>query len=420
MSQNTTPPPSSLLLPMGRRGLLKGGAAMASSLAMPWVSRANADAPIQIGMVWAKNGPLSGQGQYLAQGGLLALQQRKNMLMGKPAEIIWLDETSPQSSAQNAAKLMGEDKVVGVVGGVISAFALAIAPVAEKMKIPFIAANGAADEITGVDCNKYTFRSQPPVHVHREMFGPYCKALGKKWYLITAAYAYGQDIRKEFADYAKENGIEIVGSDEVPLSATDYSSYILKIRAAKPDVVVGGIVGGGLTAFLKQWEQLGMRGKIPFAEISIGCTDIWGVGPKAADGLFTMTWYYRNKNNSLPEQQMAADYLAAYKRPAADKAWMGWIAMKSLLDSIEAAKSTKPAAIVEALEHWSMPRGDINLHYRTFDHQMINRALVVKVKPKITDQWDYFVVLAELPKTPAEVEAVYGTQAASACKMGPV
>ena len=80
----------------------------------------------------------------------------------------------------------------------------------------------------------------------------------------------------------------------MPVGTPDYCSFILKIRAAKPDVVIGGIAASDLTTFLKQWNELGMRGKIPFAEIAVGNTDLWGVGPEAADGLFTITWWYKN------------------------------------------------------------------------------------------------------------------------------
>jgi branched-chain amino acid transport system substrate-binding protein len=248
------------------------------------------------------------------------------------------------------------------------------------------------------------------------VLAPYCAAIGKKWYIMTAAYAFGQDIKKAFTDYITANGGTVVGADEVPVGTPDYSSFILKIRAAKPDVVIGGVAASDLTTFLKQWNELGMRGKIPFAEIAVGNTDLWGVGPEAADGLFTLTWYYKNPNNPPEEQAMAAAYEKKHGRPAADKAWMGWMGMKALLDSIEAAKSTEPAAIVNALEQWSVKRGDTTTAYRAFDHQMTSKLLVASIKPKITDKWDYFDVKAELPAT-ADMEKTFGTQAESACKM---
>ena len=409
---------ASQILTVSRRGLLLGGASVAAAkIGMPYIRNAAAAEPIKIGMIYGKTGPIVAQAEYLAQGGMLALEQRNNALLGRPAEIVWLDEPSPQGAQENAERLVNEHKVVGIIGGAQSNLALAISAVAKKGKVPFVVPNAAAAALTGASCNKYTFRQQPPVAVHTNVLAPYCAAIGKKWYLLTASFAFGQDIKKSFTDYLAANGGTIVGADEVPINTPDYSAFILKIRAAKPEVVIGGLSSGDLTTFLKQWNEMGMRGKIPFAEIAAGNTDLWGVGPEAADGLYTITWWYKNPNNPPEEQAMAAAYLEKYNRPAADKTWMGWLGMKSLLNSIEAANSTNSAAIVNALEHWKVTRGDIDVGYRAFDHQMTNRLLVAGIHPQITDKWDYFEVKAELPKTPADIEKAYGTQTESACKM---
>ena len=112
-----------------------------------------------------------------------------------------------------------------------------------------------------------------------------------------------------------------------------------------------------------------------------------------------------------------ATLVKLYGRPAADKTWMGWLGMKTLLDSIEAAGSTDSAAVVAALESWKTRRGDMEVFYRDFDHQMVNRLLVAGIKPKITDKWDYFDVKAELPKTPDDIAQAFGARADSLCKM---
>ncbi len=316
-------------LKIARRSLLLGASGVATGFAaarlgMPYIGNATAAEPIKIGMIWAKTGSIVDQAEYLAQGGMLALEQRSNMLLGRPAEIVWLDEPNPQGAQQSAERLVGGQKVVGMVGGALSSFALAISSVAKRAKIPYVAANAATGDLTGKSCNKYTFRLQPPVDVHARVLAPYCAALGKKWYLLTASYAFGQDIKRAFTDYTTREGGTVVGADEAPVGTPDYSSFILKIRAAKPDVVIGGIAASDLTTFLKQWNELGMKGKIPFAEIAVGNSDLWGVGPEAADGLYTITWWYKNPNNTPEEQAMAAAYQKKYGRPAADKAWMGW------------------------------------------------------------------------------------------------
>ena len=84
-----------------------------------------------------------------------------------------------------------------------------------------------------------------------------------------------------------------------------------------------------------------MKGKIPFVEIAIGDTDIWGVGAEAANGTFTKLWDAHNPNNTPEEKAFADAYLKKHGKPPADKAWMGWITARSLFESIDAAKSTE-------------------------------------------------------------------------------
>src|SRR5260370_32844232 len=249
------------------------------------------------------------------------------------------------------------------------------------------------------------------------MLAPYAVKYGKKGYQIRASFALGQDILRSARGLLKAAGGTEVGVDEVPLNTADFSSFILKIRQAKPDVVVGGLSAGDLTTFLKQWNERGMKGKIPFVEIAIGDTDIWGVGPEAANGTFTKLWDAYNPNNTPEEKAFAAAYLKKYGKPAADKAWMGWITARSLFESIDAAKSTEPMAIVEALEAWKVQAGKVTYGYRKSDHQMLARNLAVSVKENITDKWDYFDVKATLPENPADLYKVFGTQEEIACKM---
>ena len=404
---------SGLLIPR-RKALL--GALAAVPLAAPFVARA-ADT-IKIGVLLAKTGQIAAQTEYLSNGTFLALHERDNTLMGQPAELVWLDEPSPQAATQNMQKLVQENKVVAILGGSLSSNALAEEATAAQLKIPFICDNAAATEISGKNCNRYTFRLNTPVAVQQRMLAPFALTYGKRWYHITASFAFGQDILRSSRELLKEAGGTEVGSDEVPLNTADFSSFILKIRQAKPDVVVGGLSAGDLSTFLKQWNELGMKGRIPFVEIAIGDTDIWAVGPEAANGTFTKLWYYKNPDNLPEEQKFAADYQKKYGKPAADKAWMGWITARSVFDAIDAAKSTDPMAIVEALEAWKVQSGTTAYSYRKFDHQMLVRNLAVTVKDKITDKWDYFDVKATLPENSADLDKVFGTQAEVGCKMG--
>lgn len=396
-----------------------GCAAVLFAASFGGVAGAASSDPVKIGLVLAKRGVMTEQAEYLAQGTYLALKQHGNKILGRPAEIIWLDEPTPQDAQQNMQKLIDENKVVAVLGGGISANALAMEAVAKRAKIPYIANNAAATEITGKECNRYTFRIQPPVSVQANALAPYLGKLGKRWHFLTANYAFGQDIEGAFGSWLKQQGGTVAGQDRAPLNTPDFSSFILKIRTSKPDVVIGGLAAADLTNFLKQWNEMGMKDTVPFSEVAISDTDLWGVGREAATGIYTTPWYYDNPNNSEQDKKFVADYEKEYKRVPAVKAWMGWYAMRSLLDSIEDAKSTDPKAIVTALENWrDESAGETPASYRKWDHQLLHPILVVRVKKNIPDSTNFFDVLQSVPEGPEDLGKIFGTQEQSSCKMG--
>src|ERR1700722_2158984 len=109
---------------ISRRKALLGAATLAAApLAAPFIARA--PDPIRIGLLLAKTGQIAAQTEYLANGTFLAMHERNNQIMGQPAELVWLDEPTPQAAAQNMRNLLRENKVCAVLGGALSSNALA-------------------------------------------------------------------------------------------------------------------------------------------------------------------------------------------------------------------------------------------------------------------------------------------------------
>jgi len=67
---------------------------------------------------------------------------------------------------------------------------------------------------------------------------PELLAIGKKWYFLIASFAFGDDVLATYGDIVNAAGGTIVGTDRVPVQTTDVSSYILKVRQAKPDLII--------------------------------------------------------------------------------------------------------------------------------------------------------------------------------------
>ena len=400
--------------------MMLGGVASAVMLAAASLATgasAQEAGPVKIGLIYSKQGPGASIGQFLQRGSELAAEQAGMKALGRPIELIWLDENGPEGAQQNMQRLIDENKVVAVVGGNYSNSALAMMSVANRAKIPLILPGAAAREITGKDCSRYTFRTQATVPVQINGLMPYVQQVGKKVYFITPSYAFGQDIVKSARAGLPAIGATEIGSDEVPINTADYSSFILKIRQAKPDVVIGGLVGGDLSNFLKQWNEMGMKDKAPYAAVAVTDTDFWDVGPQASTGIFIKPWYYANPKNTAAEKKMIADFQKKYGQPPSDKTWSGWIAMRALLESIEAAKSTKPQDIVTSLEKWKNAEGDFPFYFREWDHQLVRPAVIVKVKANIADKWDFMDFLKYTSDSPESTEKAFGTKEEVGCKM---
>jgi branched-chain amino acid transport system substrate-binding protein len=376
--------------------------------------------PIRIGMIYSKQGPGASIGEYLQRGSALALDEAGGKVLNRPVELVWLDEPDPQGSQQNMQRLIDENKVVAVVGGNYSSSALAMMSVAAREKTPLILTGAAASEITGKNCSRYTFRTQATVPVQMRGLMPFVLETGKKVYFLTASYAFGQDILRSGRALLKAEGGTELGTDEVPINTADYSSYILKIRQAKPDTIVGGLVGGDFSNFLKQSNEMGMKGRPPFAAVAVTDTDFWNVGPQASAGIYVKPWYYNDPSNSAAEKKMTADFEKKYGTPPSDKTWSGWIGMRALLESIEAAKSTDSKSVITALEHWRNTEEKVPFFFRDWDHQMVRPALIVRVKPAITDKWDYFDVVRQTSDSEASTLTSFGTKEEVGCTMPPL
>jgi branched-chain amino acid transport system substrate-binding protein len=133
-----------------------------------------------------------------------------------------------------------------------------------------------------------------------------------------------------------------------------------------------------------------------------------------------MTWYYKDSHNTPADQAFSAAYETRDKTPPTEKAWQSWFSTRALLQSIKAARSTDPKAIVSALENWSVDENGIKVRFRQEDHQLIRPLVIVTAKKNITDKYDYFDVTAHSPATAPELEAAYGNPNELGCRMEPL
>ncbi|MGI4814285.1 MAG: ABC transporter substrate-binding protein [Janthinobacterium lividum] len=376
------------------------------------------DAPVAIGLLLSKQGVFSETGQQAARGAMLAVDDVGGKVLGRAVKVDWFDDPDPQTAQQNMSKLIDTEQVVAVVGGASSSSALAEAAVAKRSKIPLVVVTGSAQEITGKQCNRYTFRTFMTVPVASRALAPALLKKGKRWYFIASNYAFGQEAYAAMKQQLVQAGGEEVAYDKLPLGTSDFSSFILKIRQAKPDAVMFALTGNDIRNFVQQYVQYGMKDKIPLGDPVLGESTIWSLDKDSLTGLYAKQWQYNDPANSSEEKQFATRFRAKYGEEPSVVSWDGWMSMRAVLSAIDQGKSTNAASIVHQLETISWHDRSVPTFYRAWDHQLIHQVLVVNARAPGKDKWDTFDIIDKVPANAADIDAFYGKQADSECKLG--
>jgi branched-chain amino acid transport system substrate-binding protein len=152
------------------------------------------------------------------------------------------DETKPQTAARLVEKLVSEDHVNFILGPYGSPNSATAAAVVERLKIPMVESNGAAESIFNQGY-KYTFAVLAPGRRYLE--GVVELALTMKprpqtVAIATANDAFSIEVGQGAADYATAHGLKVVYNNKYPAFATDVSAVVSGIKAANPDIILNG------------------------------------------------------------------------------------------------------------------------------------------------------------------------------------
>ncbi|HUC19415.1 MAG TPA: ABC transporter substrate-binding protein [Acetobacteraceae bacterium] len=365
-----------------RRRTVLGGAAAAAAGAMVYPARgtfAASETPVRIGMIDPQTGTYAGLGTSEITGAKVALDEvnKAGGILGRPVELLVEDSAAdPGTAVQKARKLVNSDKVNFLMGSVSSAVALSLNQAAEELKTLYLCTGGHTDQVTGTQCRWTTFRTCSTTWMltagnFQTLFDKY----GKNWYFITPDYAFGHSLEKDYSEQLVKAGGKVLGNALAPLGTTDFSSYLIQARAAKPSVLIMLTAGDDLVNSLKQATQFGLD-----KEMAIGGAlqelEVLQALPAAARlGWWTFEWWW-----DQPNQPHVADFVAAYKAASGGKvpsarSWFGFASLHALALAANKAKALDTMSAVKAMEGLELPPEVAlqpnNPFYRAADHQLI-------------------------------------------------
>jgi len=403
--------------PMSRRTVLAGTAA---GLAMPAISYGQADA-IRIGHLTPRTGFLGPLGEFAVQAATLAGEEinAAGGIMGRRLELILEDSVNPQTASAKAERLTQRDRVACIIGEISSASALAIGQVVQRERALFINSGANSDALRGSDCRRFMFHIEAQNSMYVKSVG---RALvekglvrGKRWYALTADYAFGHDLLRVTKRFMGDAGATIGGEDLVPTDLTDFSPFLLKIRQARPDLVISNLAGAQVTNFLKQYSEFGLQ----FAVAGFGFDTAlaWGAGQGNFVGTWPMIWHHLI--DTPASKKFVADFTRRWNRPPENQAWGDYNAVKLVAQSMGELRSTDAARLVEHFE--SGAKFDVMKtregYFRARDHQMMYEMYAITALPanQVRNRYDIFSSSGPIPGPGESLEVIAATPEENVC-----
>src|SRR6188474_2993587 len=390
---------------MSRRTVIKGalaGAATTGLAGFPFISYGQSDT-IKIGHLTPRTGFLGTLGEFAVQAVDMAVAEinAAGGVLGRKIELIKEDSVNPQTASTKAERMVERDKVACIVGEISSASGLTIGQVAERTRTLFINTGCNSDQLRGKSCNKYMFHIESQNSMYVKTCGRALLAQnlvkGKKWYSLTADYAFGHDLLRVAKRFMESNGGQFAADELVPTDAADFSAFLVKIRNAKPDLVVSNLAGVQITNFLKQYSEFGLD--FPVAGFGFDTAVAWGAGKGNFFGVWPLVWHHLI--DTPGSKAFVAAFTKKYNRPPENQAWGDYIAMKILAKTMNDIKSADPLKIIE---HWEKePKFDLlktrEGYFRKYDHQLMHEMYAVEAlkASELKNQWDIYKPSAPVP-----------------------
>ena len=407
---------------LDRRTLVKAVAlAGVAQVTSPFIISALGEEPVKIGLDNPLTGTYAALGKNELIGAKLALEHinKKGGILGRKVELLVEDSTSGDAgtAVQKARKLIDRDKVNFLVGNINSALAQAIANVAFEKSVFHVVPGGHTDSVTGSNCHWNVFRICNTTQMEANaVAGTLIKTAGKKWYYLTPDYAFGHTLQAGLERAAAKLGGTKVGGDLTPLGTTDFSSYLIKAQAAKPDVIIFLQAGDDAVNALKQAVQFGLNKRFHLAGAQQELEVLLGLPPEARIGTWVFEWYWKQPN--VPH---VADFVAEVRKASGGhvptaRTWFGYAAISTCALAAEQVKSLDAVKMAKAMQGFKLPP-EIGLmpdapFFRKGQGQLIPDLFVGQAQSKGADDPEDLFKVNEVVKGPS----VAGTLEETGCK----
>ena len=363
--------------------------------------------PIKVGLLVPLTGNASALGKDMLNGSELYLDEINRQVGNRKIELIVEDTEGVTATAlTKARKLVDQDHVAILTGGLLASTGYALHPFADAAKIPTTYPVMSSDDLTQRKPARWVVRTGWNSSQSMHPFGEWVAKNLKYKKIVTMGfdYAFGWETVGGFQRTFEEQGGQIIQKIWTPLNTADFSPFIAQVKP-DADAVFAVFFGRGSLQFVKQYAESGLKAKVPL--IGNGTLTDESVLPQMGDealGVYTALHYSAALDNPANKKYAKAFEAKAGKVPSyyAETCYtnMRWIveAIRAINGKVEDREAF--LAALKKVELKDFPRGPVvidkwgnpiqNIYVRKVERvggQLQNS--VIFTYPAVSQFWKY-------------------------------
>jgi branched-chain amino acid transport system substrate-binding protein len=300
---------------------------------------------IPIGIALAQTSNVALLGQEGVAGSKIAEKyfNDKGGINGTPIKLVVQDTGGDEAGAINAFQtLITQNKVAGIVGPTLSQQAFSADPIAERAKVPVIAASNTAKGIPEI--GEYIARVSSPVTVVAPNSVKAALKINPNIKRVAVFFAQNDAFNKSetevFQKTVKDQGLDLVTVQKFQTTDTDFQTQATSALNLKPDlIIISGLAsdGGNL---VRQLRELGYKGLI-IGGNGLNSSNIFAVCKTQCNGVLVAQAYSPDHKNAVNEA-FRETYLNQYKKQPPQFSAQAFAAVQVYVEALQALDKKTP------------------------------------------------------------------------------
>jgi branched-chain amino acid transport system substrate-binding protein len=325
----------------------------------------------------------------------MAIADFGGSVLGRKIVFLYADhQNKADIGASKAREWIDQRGLNMLMWGANTAASIATAKIIATKQVPYFVIGSVGASLVNEDCTAYTIQYVVnTISLANGTASTVVKNGGKSWFYLTADYAFGSQLQGAASKVVEANGGKNVGAVRVPLSTSDFSSFLLQAQASGAQVLGLANAGDDFINSLKSAKEFGLTKSMTPAGLLVFDNNIHGLGLKTAQGLYlTTAWYWDLNDETRAFGKRYFDKM--HKEPSMLHSGY-YSATITYLNAVKAAGTTDGNKVMAELKKMKINDMFTKGGYIRADGMMIHDMYVMQVKSPQESKypWDYYKVV---------------------------